>query len=206
MRSAIYQAATGEDRQRTHLALADAFAAVGDEDRQAWQRAAASDGPDEDVAAALELVGSRAQRRGAHASALAAFERAAVRCADPARRASLTFLAARSAWACGQAAPAQAFLARALETATDPALLSDIARLRGHIEVNLGSATLAHRIFVEAANAVHRDDPQRALEVGMLAATLRTYGADSGTSLSSDDLVAARREIRHGPSASSRCW
>ena len=84
VRSAIYQAATSEDRRRTHLALADAFAAIGDADREVWQRSAAAEGPDDDVAAALEVVGSRAQRRGAHVSALAAFERAAALCADPA--------------------------------------------------------------------------------------------------------------------------
>jgi DNA-binding CsgD family transcriptional regulator len=189
VRSAIYQAATGEDRRRIHLALADAFAAVGDTDREAWQRAAGSDGPDEAVVAGLELAGARAQRRGAHASALAAFEHAAALCAEPARRAELTFAAARSAWSCGQAAQAQALITAAGEAAADPALLSDIARLRGHIEVNLGSATLAHRIFVDAANAVHRDDPGRALELGVLAATLRTYGADSGTRLADGDLV-----------------
>jgi DNA-binding CsgD family transcriptional regulator len=191
VRSALYQAATGEDRRRAHLALADAFAAAGDADRRAWQRAAATEGPDDDVVADLQLVATRAQRRGAHASALAAFERAAALCADPTRRAQLTFAAARSAWACGQASPAQALLTTARETAADPALLSDIARLRGHIEVNLGSAPLAHRIFVEAANAVHNDDPARALELAVLAATLRTYGADSGTRLAAADLVAA---------------
>jgi DNA-binding CsgD family transcriptional regulator len=191
VRSAIYQAATGDDRRRTHLALAGAFAAVGDADREAWQRGAAAEGPDDEVAAGLELVGARAQRRGAPGSALAAFERAAALCADPGHRAVLVFAAARSAWACGQVAAAQALLATADETATDPTLRADIARLRGHIEVNLGSATLAHRIFVETANAVLRDDPQRALELGVLAATLRTYGADSGSRLPAADTVTA---------------
>jgi tetratricopeptide (TPR) repeat protein len=191
VRSAIYQAATGEERRRTHRALAEAFAAFGDADREAWQRAAGTEGPDDDLVVGLEVVGARAQRRGAHAAAFAAFERAAALGSDLARRAHLTFAAARSAWACGQVAPAQALLATARETATDPALLSDIARLRGHIEVNLGSATLAHQIFVDAANAVHRNDPQRALELGVLAATLRTYGADSGTRLPTSDLVVA---------------
>ena len=187
VRSAIYQAAAPQERRRTHLALADAFATVGDADREAWQRAAAVQGPDEDVAAALELVGSRAQRRGAHAFALAAFERAAALSADPARRAGLTFAAARSAWACGQVATAQGLLATVQEIAAEPLLLADIARLRGHIEVNVGSATLAHQIFVDAANAVRRDDPQRAVELGVLAATLRTYGADSGCRLAPAD-------------------
>ena len=201
VRSAIYQAATEQDRRRVHRALADALAAVGDSDREAWQRAAAAQGPDDDVVAALERAASRAARRGAHSSAATAYERAATLCADPAHRSELNYAAARSAWASGQAAAAQRLLHTANETAGDAILLSDIARLRGHIEVNLGSATLAHRIFVEAAVAVHRDDAARGLELGMLAATLRSYGADSGTPLPAADLVAASA----GDSARTRC-
>ena len=77
VRSAIYQAATGEQRRRAHRALAEALAGLGDPDREAWHRAAAADGPDPEVVAALELVGSRAQRRGGYVAALAAYERAA---------------------------------------------------------------------------------------------------------------------------------
>ena len=86
---------------------------------------------------------------------------------------------------------AQVLLSAAREGATDPVLLCDIARLRGHIEVNLGSAAEAHRIFVEAAHAVRQFDPSRALEIGVAAAVMRTYGADSGTALPSSDLLAA---------------
>jgi DNA-binding CsgD family transcriptional regulator/tetratricopeptide (TPR) repeat protein len=190
MRSAIYQAATGEDRRRSHRALAEALAGSGDPDRETWHRASAAEGPDQEVVSALELVGSRAQRRGGYVAALAAYERAAALSTDPAQRADLTFAAARSAWACGRVDPAQVLLASAREGASDPLLLCDIARLRGHIEVNLGSATEAHRIFVEAAQAVYHFDPVRALEIGVAAALIRTYGADSGTPLPSRDLLA----------------
>jgi DNA-binding CsgD family transcriptional regulator len=142
------------------------------------------------VVTALERVGSRAQRRGGYVAALAAYERAAALSTDPAQRAALEFAAARSAWACGRAGQAQALLSAAREGATDPVLLCDIARLRGHIEVNLGSAAEAHRIFVEAAHAVRPYDASRALEIGVAAAVMRTYGADSGTMLPSSDLLA----------------
>lgn len=189
MRSAVYQASTREERRRAHLALAAAAAALGDSDREAWQRAAAADGPDLELASALSLVGSRAQRAGAHLSAMAAYERAAALCPDPEQRASLAFQAARGAWSGGRAAAARGLLKTATASAEDPALTADIARLRGHLEVNLGSATVAHRIFVEAARAVLPTDPVRALELGVLAAIMRTYGADSGTTLRSPDLV-----------------
>jgi DNA-binding CsgD family transcriptional regulator len=189
-RSAIYQAATGEDRRRVHRALAEALAGIGEHDRETWHRAFAAESPDREVVVALERAGSRAQRRGGYVAALAAYERAAALSTDSAQRASLTFAAARSAWACGQAARSQALLARAHEAASDPLLMCDIARLRGHIEVNLGSATDAHRIFVDAAHEVHLLDPDRALEIATAAAIMRTYGSDSGTRLPTGDLVA----------------
>ena len=61
VRSAVYQAATGEQRRKVHHALADALAGLGDSDREAWHRAAAAAGPDPEVVAALELVASRAR-------------------------------------------------------------------------------------------------------------------------------------------------
>jgi DNA-binding CsgD family transcriptional regulator/tetratricopeptide (TPR) repeat protein len=190
LRSAVYQAATAADRRLVHQALADALAGAGDPDRETWHRAFAVEGPDEDVVAALELVGSRALRRGGYVAAAAAYERAAALTGDAARRADLTFAAARSAWACGQGAHARALLTAAREGATDPLLVCDIARLRGHIEVNIGSATEAHRIFVDAAHEVHEVDPVRALEIATAAAVMRTFGADSGTRLPSGDVVA----------------
>jgi DNA-binding CsgD family transcriptional regulator/tetratricopeptide (TPR) repeat protein len=202
VRSAIYQAAAVDDRRRAHLALAAALDAAGDTDRATWHRAAAFDRPDEDLAAALERVAEGARRRGAHASALAAYERAAALCPDQGHRAGLTFAAAGSAWAAGQAAHARALLTSAEAAARSPRLLADIARLRGHIEVNLGSASLAHRIFVDAARSVIADDPQRALELGVLAAIMRTYGADSGTRLASPDLLVPAAA---GESARTRC-
>jgi DNA-binding CsgD family transcriptional regulator len=189
VRSAIYQAATGAQRREVHRALAEALSGHGDPDREAWHRASAAEGPDAEVVAALELAGTRAQRRGGYVAALAAYERAAALCDDAARRAGLTFAAARSAWACGRVRQAQALLSAARDGATDPLLIADIARLRGHIEVNVGSAAEAHRIFVEAAQAVYPYDPARALDIGVAAAVMRTFGADSGTPLPATDTL-----------------
>ena len=189
VRSAVYQAATGAQRRTAHRALADALAGFGDSDREAWHRAAAADGPDPEVMSALERVASRAERRGGYAAAMTAYERAAALSVEAPQRAALTFAAARSAWACGQASASRELLSAARAGATDPVLLSDIARLRGHIEVNIGSAIDAHQIFIDAAHAVHGADPLRALEMAVAAAIMRTYAADSGASLSSGDIV-----------------
>jgi len=189
VRSAVYQAATAAQLRQVHRALAEALSGHGNPDREAWHRAYAAEGPDPEVVGALERAGTRAQRRGGHFAALAAYERAAALCDDPAQRTELTFAAARSAWACGRAGQAQALLSKAREATDDPLLLADVARLRGHIEVNLGSAPEAHRIFVEAAQAVYPIDPARALDIGVAAAVMRTFGADSGTPLPVTDAL-----------------
>ena len=108
----------------------------------------------------------------------------------------------------GRPATPRSCSSAAREGATDPLLICDIARLRGHIEVNLGSATEAHRIFVEAAHAVHPFDPVRALEIGVAAAVMRTYGADSGTPLPVGRPPRGARRRRLAPDAVSAaaCW
>ena len=117
-------------------------------------------------------------------------------------RAALTFAAARTAWACGQAVASRELLSTARATATDPVLLSDIARLRGHIEVNIGSATDAHQIFIDAVHAVHDADPLRALEMAVAAAVMRTYAVDSGAALQPGDLLV---EPSAGDTPRTRC-
>ena len=182
VRSAVYQAATSSERRRTHQALADALR-DGDPDRATWHRAAAADGRDGELAEALYEVGVRAEQRGAYVAAAAACERAAALTIDEPARAVRLFAAARNAWASGQSARARALSASARELAADDLLRADVDRLRARIEVNVGSASDAHRIFVRTARAVVDLDPGRALEMAVAAMLTRTYGGDSGATL-----------------------
>jgi len=191
VRSAVYQAATRRERRQAHRALADATDAQDDPDRYAWHRAASVDTPDETVVAGLDAAGARAERRGGYAAAAAAYERAAELTAADAPRAVRLFGAARNAWAAGGTAPARRLVAAAREHADDRILRADIDRLRGRIEVNVGSAVDAHRIFTSAARAAAADDPTRALELAVAAALIGTYGADSGTTVDVTSLAGA---------------
>ena len=125
VRSAVYQAATSVERRQVHAALADALR-DGHPDRATWHRAAAADGPDREVADALHQVGVRAEQRGGHVAAAAAFERAAALTVNEPGRAARLFAAARSAWASGQAVRARVLTASARELASEGLLRADI--------------------------------------------------------------------------------
>jgi DNA-binding CsgD family transcriptional regulator len=84
VRSAVCEAAGPAARQAMHQALAEVLAGVPD--RRVWHQAAASVGPDEEVAAGLEAAAARAFGRGAIAEQAAALAAAAQLSPDPARR------------------------------------------------------------------------------------------------------------------------
>ena len=199
--AAVSAAATSTDRRWVHTALASAYAETGDRDRATWHRAAATVGPNEDLAADLVDIAARAAARGGYATAADIYERASAHSTHRERRAHWMLAAATLAWAAGQAARAAHLSAAARELATgpvagenpgvtsggdtgaDPLLLADIDRLRGRLEVNIGSATEAQRIFAIAAHTVAEHDPSRALDMALAAALMRGYGIDSGTPL-----------------------
>src|SRR3954469_11750140 len=143
VRSAVYQSATGHDRRAAHRALASALDAARDADRQAWHLAAASDGPDAEVARALAQTATRAERAGGYAAAAAAFERAAELTTTEPHCAELLFAAARNAWGSGQAGRGRSLAEAARGLTDDPILRAGIDRLRARIEVNIGSAATA---------------------------------------------------------------
>jgi DNA-binding CsgD family transcriptional regulator/tetratricopeptide (TPR) repeat protein len=89
--SAVKQAATAGQLRSAHAALAEALA--DEPDRAVWHRAAATPGPDNAVAEALDAAATRAMLRGAGDVALAAYERAAELTAEPERGALWLYVA-----------------------------------------------------------------------------------------------------------------
>ncbi|WP_246097922.1 AAA family ATPase, partial [Streptomyces botrytidirepellens] len=100
IRSAIYHSVPLAARRQAHRDLAASL--TGEPDRRAWHLAAAAEGPDEEIAAALEESASRARTRGGYTAAVTALERAAELSPAPHDRARRLVAAAREAVATGQ--------------------------------------------------------------------------------------------------------
>jgi DNA-binding CsgD family transcriptional regulator len=190
VRSAIYTAATSVDRRRAHAALAAVLVHDEDADRRAWHLAASVDEADDAVVAELDTAAARADNRGGHEAAAAAWERAAELSADPTERAQRLYRAARGAWLAGQPSRARPLAEAARDVATDPALRADAVRLRARIEWNTGSVRLGHRMVLEGARDVAPHDPSRAREMAMFAAALAAFGGDSGIDIDPADFSA----------------
>jgi DNA-binding CsgD family transcriptional regulator len=177
VRSAIYGAATLVEQQRVHLVLAESLS--GDLDRRTWHLALATEGLDDGVAAGLDAVAERAQRRGGHEAASAAWERAAELTTKTETHARRLQDAAMSAWLGGQTSRAHVLAQEARRYASDPVLRSDVDRLRARLEWNVGSAETGQAIVLRAAQDVAPFDGARALEMAMLGTTLATFATGS---------------------------
>jgi len=169
LRSAIYRAASPEERRSAHRALAGATDPEADPDRRAWHRAHAALAPDEDVAVELELSAARAQARGGLAAAAAFLERAAELTPEPGRRARRVLAAARAKRLAGLPHAALALLAT---TATGPLDEFDAAmlqRVRGQIGLDLSRGGEAAPLLLDAAKRLESLDATLARETHLEA-------------------------------------
>ena len=165
VRSAIYQAAPADERRQAHLALAEATDPATDPDRQAWHRAQATAGPDEEIAAELERSADRAQARGGPSAAAAFLVRAANLTADPALRAQRALAAAHAKYLAGAFDAAHDMLATAQ---ADPMTELQQARaelLRGQIAFASSHGSEAPPLLLKAARQFEPLDPDLAREI-----------------------------------------
>jgi DNA-binding CsgD family transcriptional regulator len=164
LRSAIYQAAPGDDQRAAHRALAIATDVDVDPDRRAWHLAHATIGPDEEVAGELERSAARAQARAGLAGAAAFLERAAALTLDSGRRARRALTAAEAKQLAGAPQEAMTLLSAANDGPLDEFDRAMLQRLSGQIALDLRRAGEAVPLLLDAAKRLESLDPGQARE------------------------------------------
>ena len=176
VRSAIYQGATFSQRQAVHGALAEAQD-ESNRDRRAWHRAAAAEGPDEEIARDLEASADRASVRGGHAAAASALEKAAALSGNDRGRTLRLLAAADAAWLAGKTERARALLADAGRSAPDD-LKVHATKLQGRIDVRSGVFANASADLMAAARGLAASDPATAIDLLAEAEDATFYTGD----------------------------
>lgn len=157
IRSAVYHAAPFAVRAEVHREVADLLR--DQPDRQAWHLAAASFGPDEDVAARLAATASQAQRRGRATGTAAALERAADLSPRSAERAERQVAAAEAALLAGQTDWALDLAARALQLTGRADLRARSGLVTGQALAWSGRFSAAVDALLPLARQAARQDP-----------------------------------------------
>ena len=183
VRSAVYRAASAEERRTVHRALAQATDPKVDPDRHAWHRARAAPGADEDVAAELEQSAGRAQARGGLAAAAAFLERAAALTPDPARRVGRALAAARAKHQAGAPDAALSLLANAEAGPLDELQRARADLLRAQIAFAMSRGSDAPPLLLNAARRLEPLDARLARETYLdaLIAAVSAHRLASGS-------------------------
>ncbi len=168
-RSAIYRSAAAADRRAVHQALAEVTDSEADPDRRAWHLAAATAGPDEQVAAELERVAGRAQARGGLAAAAAFLLRAVALTSETGRRADRALAAAQASSRAGELDAALRLVAMAEARPLSEFQSALAVRIRAHVALGARRWTEALPLLREAAARLEPFDVDLARETYLTA-------------------------------------
>jgi DNA-binding CsgD family transcriptional regulator len=164
VRSAVYRAASPEDRRRVHKALAEVSDPELDADRRAWHRALAASGPDEEVATELDDSAGRARTRGGIAAEAAFLERATTLTVDPAHRARRALAGAQASLHAGMFEAAARLLTTAEAGELDELERARVELLRGQIASASSAGSEAPGQLLRAAKRLEPLDASLARE------------------------------------------
>ncbi len=196
VRSSVYRAASPEDRQAVHRALADATDPEVDPDRRAWHRAHATPGIDEDVASELERSACRAQARGGLAAAAAFLERAAALTPEPASRAERSLVAAQAKHQAGAFDAALRLVGIAESGPLNELQRAQVDLLRGQIAFALSRGSDAPPLLLKAAKRLEPLDERLARETYLEALTAVFF---PGRLTSGGNILETARAARAAP-------
>jgi DNA-binding CsgD family transcriptional regulator len=164
VRSAVYWAASPQERRRVHRVLAEATDPEADADRRAWHAAQGTRGPDEEVAALLERSAGRAEARGGLAAAAAFLARAVELTPDPVRRQKRALAAAQAAYQAGTPDAALRLLSVVEAGPLDGRLRGEVDLLRARITFAVVRGNDAAPLLLKAARQMEAHDIMLARE------------------------------------------
>lgn len=180
VRSAVYRAATPEDRRRVHAALAEATYVDRDPDRRAWHRANATVLPDEDVAADLQYCAARARTRGGAAAAAAFLTRAASLTPEPTDRIDRLLAAADATYEAGAAQETLRLVDEVRDEPLSALQLALISRLRARAAYAIHRDSSSTRLLLDAAQQLEPHDTALARDTYIEALAAALYGGRLG--------------------------
>ncbi|MGI5466190.1 helix-turn-helix transcriptional regulator [Streptomyces sp. CA-132043] len=176
VRSAVYHAASVGAQRETHLALAELLR--DEPDRRAWHLAAACPHPDAAVSAELERTADRARRRGGHAAAAQALQRAAELAPRREDSARLLVEAAAAAVFTGDIAWVEELVAAVRARTDDATLLASAAVQAGRLAVLTVRHTVIFSRLTDAAQQLAAAQPAAGLDLLAGAAVVRFYSGE----------------------------
>jgi DNA-binding CsgD family transcriptional regulator len=198
VRSAIYSAASPEERRIVHRALAEATDVAVDPDRRAWHRAQAVWRPDDEVATELERRAGRAQARGGFAASAAFMERSAELTIDPGRRAGRALVAAEAKRQVGAMDAALRLATIAERGPLDDSQRAELDVLRAQVSFASDRGSDASPLLVKAAQRLDRLDVRRARDTYLDALTASLFAGRLARG-------AGGREVARAARAAPRC-
>jgi DNA-binding CsgD family transcriptional regulator len=163
VRSVAYHVAVPAQRRAAHQALAETLAGR-DAERAAWQLAAATTGPDDAAADALDTAAGAAARKGAPLEAAAAWERAAELSAEAEHRSGRLAEAAEAALDGGDLDRVRR-LTQTMPAAGQHLTRAKMLAVRGRLALLTGQMAVAQGELAEAADLAADADPLRAVEL-----------------------------------------
>jgi DNA-binding CsgD family transcriptional regulator/tetratricopeptide (TPR) repeat protein len=193
VRSAAYGAASAQDQQQAHSALAEATDPATDPDRRAWHLGHAASGPDEGVASELERSAARAQARGGLAAGAAFLDRAATLTPDPAGRARRALAAAQASHHAGAPERAIALLDLAEAGRYDPDQQAHVDLLRAQISFTTTRGGDSVSLLLNEARRLEPVNPRLARETYLDALMAAMF---AGHLAVGDGLTEAARAAR----------
>lgn len=199
VRSAIYHAASPEQRRDAHGALAQVIDPTADPDRRAWHNAQAATGPDEDIAAELERCADRAQARGGMTAAAAFLEQATDLTPDPRRRGERAMAAAQAKLAAGMPDPSLRLLSLAEAGPLGELQRAEVELLRARIAFTMNRGSDAPSLLLKAATRLGQLDGKLARETYLDALDAARFAAHLASGAGVREIAVAARAATPSP-------